>query len=425
MLHRPRLFGELAKPALLMTVATFVGGGCDYLFQLYMSGTMTGPDFSELAALLGVFYLASAPAQVFSTFLVKQTSRLSVEGRQNEIAWLTRKIVIYEAMTGAAIALALFILLPSLSSFIYLSSTFPIFLLMAGVMVALLSPVGYGTSQGLQRFYYNAAYGITGPATKLASGIILVALGFAILGALGGVLIGLVLAMVVSLYSIRDLFRADPVPVPKEDLERMKRSILHVIIAVACLNIMVYIDVVLARRYLDPDTAGLYAVCSMLGKIILFLPSSINIVIYPKLAAAHAKRSGTVAMMRLSVLIALAVTGIAVAAFFLFPSEILRLLYGGDKYIGAAGGLGILGLAMALLGTTNLFMNYGLATDSKVYLAIMVFFTVFQIASIMLFHDSVVTIALDMLATFAGTTLVSWAYMEFGARKDHADLPTA
>ena len=425
MLHRPRLFGELAKPALLMTVATFVGGGCDYLFQLYMSGTMTGPDFSELAALLGVFYLASAPAQVFSTFLVKQTSRLSVEGRQNEIAWLTRKIVIYEAMTGAAIALVLFILLPSLSSFIYLSSTFPIFLLMAGVMVALLSPVGYGTSQGLQRFHYNAAYGMTGPVTKLASGIILVALGFAIMGALGGVLIGLVLAMVVSLYSIRDLFRADPVPMPKEDLEKMKRSILHVIVAVACLNIMVYIDVVLARRYLDPDTAGLYAVCSMLGKIILFLPSSINIVIYPKLAAAHTKRSGTIAMMRLSVLITLAVTGIAVAAFFLFPSEILRLLYGGDKYIGAAGGLGILGLAMALLGTTNLFMNYGLATDSKVYLAIMVFFTVFQIASIMLFHDSVVTIALDMLATFAGTTLVSWAYMEFGARKNHADLPTA
>ena len=395
-----------------MTVATFVGGGCDYLFQYYMSGTMPRGDFSELSALLGMFYLAIAPAQVFSTFLVKQTSRLSVEGRLNEISWLIRKMVLYEAITGAAIALVLFLLLPGISSFIYLSSTFPVFLLMAGVVVALISPVGYGTSQGLQRFHYNAAYGITGPVTKLASGIILVVAGFAIMGALGGVLIGLILAMIVSIYSIRDLIRLAPVPVPKSDLVQMKGSILYVIVAITCLTIMVNIDVILARQYLDPNTAGLYAVCSMLSKIILFLPSSINIVIYPKLAAAHAKRSGTVAMMRLSVLIALAFTGVVVAAFFLFPSEILRLLYGGDKYLGAAAGLGILGLAMALLGTANLFMNYGLATDSKVYLAIMVFFTALQVSLIVLFHDSLVTIALDMLIAFAGTTGVSWAYME-------------
>ena len=202
----------------------------------------------------------------------------------------------------------------------------------------MISPVGYGTSQGLQRFRYNALYGITGPVTKLGMGIILVVAGFGIMGALGGVLVGLVLALTAAIYSIRDLFRLRPVPMPKAELAKMKGSILHVIVAITCLTIMVNVDVILARQYLDPDTAGLYAVCSMLSKIILFLPSSINIVIYPKLAAAHAKRSGTVVMMRLSVLIALAVTGVVVLAFFLFPHEILRLLYGGDKYVGAAAG---------------------------------------------------------------------------------------
>ena len=406
----------------MMAVATLMGGGCDYLFQYYMSGTMTPANFSELSALLSMFYLAIAPAQVMSTFLVKQSSRLNVEGRKNEIAWLIRKMVLYEAITGAAIALGLYLLLPDISSFIYLSSTFPVFLLMAGVVISLVSPVGYGTSQGLERFRYNALYGITGPVTKLGLGIILVAAGYGIMGALGGVLVGLALALTVSIYSIRDLFRLEPVPLPRSELAKMRGSVLHVIIAVACLTIMVNVDIILARQYLDPNTAGLYAVCSMLGKIILFLPSSINIVIYPKLAAAHAKKAGTVVMMRLSVLIALAVTGVVVISFFLFPNEILRLLYGGDKYIGASGGLGILGLAMALLGVANLFMNYGLATDSRVYLVIMVFFTALQVALIVLFHDSLVTIALDMLVAFGGTTLVSWAYMEMRPGKDvHID----
>jgi O-antigen/teichoic acid export membrane protein len=402
----------MAKPALMMAVATLVGGGCDYLFQYFMSGTMTPDSFSELSALLSMFYLAVAPAQIMSTFLVKQTSRMNVDGRKNEIAWLIRKMLLYEAVIGAAIALALYLLLPSISNFIYLSSTFPVFLLMAGVVVSMVSPVGYGTSQGLERFRYNAFYGVTGPVTKLGLGIILVVLGFGIMGALGGVLVGLVLALSVSIYSVRDLLRLKPFPVPAPELKMMRRSILHVIVAIACLTIMVNVDIILARQYLDPNTAGLYAVCSMLSKIILFLPSSINIVIYPKLAAAHAKKAGTVVMMRLSVLIALAVTGLVVFAYFVFPNEILRLLYGGDKYIGAAAGLGILGLAMALLGVANLFMNYGLATDSRVYLAIMVFFTAMQVALIVLFHDSLVTIALDMLVAFGGTTVTSWAYME-------------
>ena len=424
----PRSLGDLAKPALLMTVATFIGGGCDYLFQYFMSGTMSPPDFSELSALLSMFYLAIAPAQVMSTFLVKQTSRLNVEGRQNEIAWLVRRMVLYEAITGAAIALALFLLLPGISSFIYLSSTFPVFLLMAGVVISLISPVGYATSQGLQRFRLNAAYAVSGPVTKLALGIILVVAGFGILGALGGVLVGLMIALIVAIYSIRDVIRLRPVPIPGAELRKMRGSVLHVIIAVTCLTIMINIDIILARQYLDPNTAGLYAVCSMLSKIILFLPSSINIVIYPKLTAAHAKKSGTVVMMRLSILISLAVTGIVVIAFFLFPSEILRVLYGGDKYLGAAAGLGILGLAMALLGTANLFMNYGLATDSRIYLAIMVFFTALQVALIAVFHDSIATIALDILIATAGTTLVSWAYMEMWPGKatvpaDEAAVP--
>lgn len=422
-MRRHILFGGFAKPALMLTVATLIGGGCDYLYQYFMSGTMNPGSFSELSALLSLFSLAITPAQIISTFLVKQTSRLNVEGRNNSIAWLIRKMARYEAVTGVAIALSLYLLLPSISSFIYLSSTFPVFLLMVAVVISLISPLGYGTSQGLERFRYNAIYGATGPITKLGFGVALVILGFGIMGALGGVLVGLFLALLVSLYSIKDLLQVEPLPLPPDELKQMRKTILHVIIGITCLTIMVNVDIILARQYLDPNTAGLYAVCSMLSKIILFLPSSVNIIIYPKLSAAHAKKVGTVAMMRLSILIALAMTGLVVISYFLFPDIILRLLYGGDKYIGAAAGLGILGLAMALLGVASLFMNYGLATDSRVYLAIMVFFTGMQVALIVLFHDSLVTIALDMLVAFGGTTLVSWAYMELGPKEKRADVP--
>ncbi|MGD0817158.1 MAG: hypothetical protein ABR986_02015 [Methanomassiliicoccales archaeon] len=413
----------MAKPALLMAVATIVGGGCDYLFQIYMGRTMGPSSYSELSALLSMFYLVIVPAQVVSTFLVKQTSYLKAEAREGEIAWLMRKTLLVSAAVGATIALVMFLLLSEISSFIYLSSTIPVFLLMAGVIIALVSPVGYGTSQGLQRFSNNAAYGITGPVAKLGLSILLVTLGFGIAGAIGGVVISLVLAMIVALFFVRDYFGKERVPIPADEMVKMRGSLLSVVVAVTCLTVMLNIDIVLARQYLDPNTAGVYAVCSVLGKILLFLPSSINIVIYPKLAHAHVKKTGTVAMMRLSVLLALAVTGIVVLLYFLLPTEILRFLYDGDKYIGAASALGIMGVAMALFGTANLFMNYGLATNRRTYLGIMVFFTILQVSLIMLFHDSVVTIALDLLVTSAGTTLVSWAYMEAGPEEAGTEVP--
>jgi hypothetical protein len=65
-----------------------------------------------------------------------------------------------------------------------------------------------------------------------------------------------------------------------------------------------------------------------------------------------------------------------------------------------------------------LFLNYGLATASKAYVVIFSIFTVLQVAIIMMFHDSAVQIALDLLATSMGLVIVSWTYMEMRARAE-------
>lgn len=180
---------------------------------------------------------------------------------------------------------------------------------------------------------------------------------------------------------------------------------------------MINIDIFLARQYLDPVDAGLYSTASVLGKVIWYLPGSINLVLFPKIAQAHAKKTDTVKTMRRLVLWAFALTGGVALIYLFFPSLILEILYG-NAYSGAATLLSILGIAMAFFGLTNLFMNYGLAINSKIFSFAIFIFTMLELFLIVSYHDSPVAIALDLLVVGLGTFISSWAYMELTFKKD-------
>jgi O-antigen/teichoic acid export membrane protein len=190
-----------------------------------------------------------------------------------------------------------------------------------------------------------------------------------------------------------------------------------VVLTVNCYTVMINVDIFLARQYLDPVNAGLYSTASVLGKVIWFLPSSINLVLFPKITHAFAKKANTVKIMRRSVLWAFALTVGVALVYLVAPSLILEILYG-NAYSGAASALSILGMAMAFFGLTNLFMNYGLATNSKIFSLTIFIFTVLEVVLIVTYHDSPVTIALDLFVVGLGTFISSWSYMELKFRKD-------
>ena len=407
----------LAGPVAIILIATVIGGGCDYLFQIIMGRQLGPSSYSELNAMLSLFYIVTVPSATIGIFMIRYTSKFKAEGRDGEIAWLMKRWLMISIGLGLALELAIFLLGPFISQFISLSSMTPLYLLMLGILIAMVSPIGYGAAQGLQRFSHIAAYGITGSATKLVLGMTLVIGGYGIGGAVFGVLLGLLFAMLVALYSVRDFLRHPSKPVEKSEVGEIVRFFFVVVFTVVCYTVMINVDIFLARQYLDPVDAGLYSTASVLGKVIWYLPSAINLVLFPKIAQAHAKKSNTVKIMRQSLLWALALTGGVALLYLPFPSFILESLYG-NAYSGAATALSILGVAMAFFGLTNLFMNYGLAINSKMFSFTIFIFTILELLLIVTYHDSPVAIALDLLVVSLGTFISSWAYMELKFRKD-------
>ncbi|WP_367884750.1 hypothetical protein [Thermococcus sp. JCM 11816] len=146
-------------------------------------------------------------------------------------------------------------------------------------------------------------------------------------------------------------------------------------LAVLAYTTMWNIDVILVKHYLSPPLeAGQYSAISALGKIVLFAPGAIGMVIFPpKAAEKHEKgeehfqvllRGG----MGLTLLIS---GGGIVLAYALFPEFIIKIIYGGAKYLNVAPYLWRYGLAMMFFSLASVMVNYSLSigkTDIFLYL---------------------------------------------------------
>jgi O-antigen/teichoic acid export membrane protein len=102
------------------------------------------------------------------------------------------------------------------------------------------------------------------------------------------------------------------------------------------------VDVIVARRVLDPHDVGLYAAGLILTKAVLFLPQFVVVVAFPDMAAAEGRRH---ALTRSLILVA-ALGAMCTLGALLLPNLALKFV-GGDQYSAIAGTL----WAFAVLGT--------------------------------------------------------------------------
>lgn len=411
----------MLRPTMLMFLAIVIGSGCDYLFQIFMGRNLGPGGYSELNALLATFYIVSVPTQIIGIFLTRYVSKFKAEGREAQISWLFRRMLLLGVALGLLAVVGLYLFAPYLSYFMALSSSFPFVMLMLIVMVALAFSLDNGANQGLQRFRYNAAYSSFGPATKVVVGVTLVIGGYGVMGALGGVLMGVTVAGLIGIVGIRDFLRKRGERVEREELKGMLRYVGIPTVSVLASTVMLNIDIILARQYLGPTEAGIYSVASVLAKVIFYLPGGINMVLLPKICDMHHRKLDAARLVRISAAWSLGFMLIFAFIYLIFPQQILHFLYGED-YAGAATALSILGFAMTFFALSGLIVNYGLAVGSKLFIATYSLFLILEVTLIVLFHDSAAQIALDMLVTSASLAAFSWGFMEWMGRRTRNGL---
>ena len=386
----------------------------NYLFQLMVGRALTPADYGTFNALNSMAVILSAPVAVLPLVFSRTTIKLAQSGMGQVRNLLVKGFRSMIVIAGGALLVGISIM-PWLKNYLHLDASLPVLIMLVQLALALVLPVFLGILQGLHRFF-PFGLGISSISLgRFLAGILLVSvLSWGVNGALLAGAIGTCLAISITLWSVRDILREQENPLPQGLFKEMGKYAFPVFLSTTMVMALGNLDIVLVKHYCSPEEAGLYSIAAILGRIALYLPGVLIVVLFPEAAKAKATGNEDSRILWVSLGLTALLGGSFALACTFWPEPIIVLLFG-EKYQAAAGLLTIISLAMAMLAVANVIFTYSLARSEFNFLWPLVSGVAMMLFLIFFFHDSALTIAKTVLFSIgvilAGT--FAWYFFRF------------
>lgn len=380
------------KNIILVFLGTSLVNVFNLLYQLLIAHRMSGVDFAGFNSLLAIFTLISAPLTTLQIVVAKYTAEFNAQSQIKKIQALLSKLI----RKILPLAIITFIIFYFLS--FYIMDKLKISSVSAGYILALLlvsswiTPVLTGALQGLELFKWLVSLSMIGGALKLVFAFIFISLGFNIAGALSAFLIASLMGVIISFFPLKNFLSFKLI----EDSINFKDFFSYLVpvgLSFSCFIALVNFDVVLVKYLFSPLQAGFYSLAQMVGKIFLFLPGAISIVMFPKAAGLKAKNMDTDFTLRRSLLYASSLCIISNLVYNLFPNFALKVLTG--KVFAESVMLGrLFGISMSFFALLLILITYFLSIKDLRFIKYLILFTLLQFLGILMFHKTLIQIQL-------------------------------
>jgi O-antigen/teichoic acid export membrane protein len=393
---RPAGFSASAVQGGFMAAAMIVAGGFDYVVNIVAGRRLAPTEFFVFVTVTALLQVMVQVTNVIRNVVAYYTAEAtvasdaaaqvgSVLGRSWRWAW----------RWGVPAAAAMALLSPMLAQFLRIDAPWPLVAAAGALLLLFLRPVTDGALQGIQHFFGLGSVQMLQSFLRLLFAAGLVGLGGGATGAVAALPLGSVVALLLAVWLLRTTFRAPrPAEPPRPISWRYSLLSLAGLLAFA---LMANIDPILVRRFFGDAAAEAYAPVVTLGKMNLFIPLGIGLVLFPK--ATQRRAAGRDA--RPVLLLALAGTllpGLALTLlYWAFPGLIVQTVFG-DAYADPGILLALVGLATTLYAGVNIWLNYALSLERRAYVAALAAIVGAQITAMLLAHERLETIALVMVA---------------------------
>lgn len=320
---------QFIKNNTIFFVGSMIVAALNYLYYPIVSRMLSLEAFGELQTLISLLSLSSILLSVFNIIIINVVSNSTIE-KNKEVIFILRKIWLFLTISLAVIITILcfqlknFFNFSSFTSFICLSV-----LLVLGLFTAFRSAI----LQGKQNFLAVSASGILNSAGRLLFAAFFIFLGWSTLGAINGLIIGQVLALVYVFYKTKkELPRIikTKIVINQEIKKELQYGFL-VFVVILCITFLYTADIVIIKHYFPPEQAGLYSGIATIARIIFFITGSVAGVMLPSLKISDNNKNNNKILLKALLLIVI-IGGIALALFFTKPEFIIKLLIG-SRYL--------------------------------------------------------------------------------------------
>lgn len=406
---------------LRQTGLVFAGVGlynlCNLFYHLIMVRMLSPVDYGHLNTLLAIFMMISVPANTLQAAATRFVSFLLVHQSIEKTKVLLRHLLTVMTVVAFSVLLSLLLANPFISSFLKFDSWSLVVLLGISLFFGLIIPVPWGGLQGLQRFGYFSANLTLNGGLKLLFGFLFIRIGWGVEGATGAIGLAYFVTTILSLLMLRKGLPENPGPVLQETLpaktEPLPLKEVYAYFLPAGLTffsflILTNIDLILVKHLFTPLEAGHYSIAQMAGKIVLFLPLPVALVMFPKFASREALGKAALPLLNQSLGIAGLLSGGALFFCLLFPLEVIRTLTG-KTLPECAPLVRLFAVNMAFFSLIFILLYYHLAKKEKTFIYVLIAFTLVQTGLILLFHKTMTQVLLMVSIVAFGLLTVNLA----------------
>lgn len=385
-----RTLDSYTKNIIIIFIGASLANFLNLLYQLLIAHKLSAMQFASFNSLLSIFMIISSPLATIQVAVAKYCSEFNTHKQLAKLKFLLSDL------SKKGLVLAISTLLIFWFASFHITGALRIPSISSGYILAILlastwlSPLFAGFIQGLELFYWLALAPTLIGILKLILGYLFLLSGYKISGALAALLVSNLAGIIIFYLVLRRYLTIEPV---KESInyKQMLIYLAPVVVSYFCFFSLVSFDMVLVKYFFSQEEAGFYSLAQMVGKIFLFLPAAISVVMLPKTSGLNAKNLDTTSTLKKSLLYASILCISALIIYNIFPSFILKLLTG--KAFAESIILGrLFSVSMAFFSLLFILINYFLSIRELGFIKLLVSFTVLQFLAIALFHKNLLEV---------------------------------
>lgn len=377
-------------------------------FWLFMVRKLSHVDYGVLNSMVSFFTVASQPISILQTVLARYFAEFNANDRKENTKALFRAFFKRIVIINVLIVVFFIMFSKNIAGFMQIENYNFVYFTAFSIFFASLLVLTISTLQGLQLFPKIALNSLVQGFAKIFFGVVLVLIGLKAIGAFLGFVLSSFLAFVLSLFQlprwVLQMKRKEYKKLkPQIKLKDIYSYFLPVSIGLIAFTLFTNSDVILVKHFFSESDAGIYSIAQTVGKIVLFLPVAITIVLFPVAVQRKTLNKETSTLLKRSLLFVTSLCAIAFLITFIFPKAVLRVVSG--KVMPECVLLvRMIIFPMSLFSICYIFIFYNLSIRNIRFIVSVFVLSLMQVVLIYLFHNTLLQIigvlAISSLSTF-------------------------
>lgn len=396
--------------SLIMVVGSNIFNVGQFVFHIIAARILGRAYYGDLAALvniLGIFALIQISVGLAIVKFVASEKRET--NKRGLIQWAVK----WSLFIGILVCILIIVFANKISSFLNLLQLGSVYVLAPIILFYSVIGISRSVLQGLLKFGWHVGSLFAEVSVKLLLVFPFILAGYAVIGALGALLIGALAAFIVVIYPLREIILGPAGQKPL--LTPILRYSLPAFLQGIALISMYSTDLFLVKHFFTPDAAGLYAALAKLGTIVFFGASPVIHVMFPLVAKKHAHGRSYHKIFYLSLLLVSLIASFVILLYYFFPVIFLSAL--GANFLEGAGALWWFGVFMGLLVIATLFVQFYLSVGKTRVVGLFLAGATLQATLILFFHSSLLQVVQMSIIAASLLVLALLIYFPYHDRK--------